>query len=94
MPAVTRKGDYNTSHGDFPAVPLSTDSSNVFINGISCKRKSDSYPSHSDEDSSHSSYISGGSSTVFVNGLPIVRVNDAVSCGGRVSQGSPNVYAN
>lgn len=94
MPAVTRKGDYNTGHGDFPAVPLSTGSSNVFINGISCGRKSDSYPSHSDEDSSHSGYISGGSSTVFVNGLPIARVNDAVSCGGRVSQGSPNVYAN
>ena len=43
---------------------------------------------------SHSGSISGGSSTVFVNGKPIARVGDSVSCGGTVAQGSPNVYAN
>ena len=32
MSAVTRKGDKNTGHGDYPAVALNTGSSNVFIN--------------------------------------------------------------
>lgn len=97
MSAVTRKGDKNTGHGNYPAVALNKGSSNVFINGIACGRKSDTYPSHNKgglNPNPHTSRISGGSSTVFVNGLPIARVNDAVSCGGSVAQGSPNVYAN
>ena len=87
MSAVIRKGD-NTGHGDYPAVALNTGSSNVFINNTPCGRKSDTYPSH------NKGQISSGSSAVFVNGLPIARVNDTVSCGGKVAQGSPNVYAN
>ena len=94
MSAVTRKGDKNSRHGDYPAVALNRGSSNVFVNGLPCGRKSDTYPSHSNGLSSHSGSISGGSSSVFVNGLPIARVGDSVSCGGKVAEGSPNVYAN
>ena len=94
MSAVTRKGDNNTGHGDYPAVALTSGSPNVFINNRPCGRKTDSYPSHSDGEHSHSGTISSGSSTVFVNGLPIARVNDSVSCGGKVAEGSSNVNAN
>lgn len=94
MPAVTRKGDSNSGHGGFSSVALSSGSPNVYVNGVPCGRQSDTYPSHSYDDSSHSGSISGGSSTVFVNSKPIARVGDSVSCGGTVSQGSPNVYAN
>lgn len=94
MPSVTRQGDTSSGHGGFPPVPLSSGSSNVFVNGTPCGRQSDSYPSHTDGTETHAGSISGGSSTVFVNGLPIARVGDSVSCGGTVSVGSPNVNAN
>ena len=95
MSAVTRKGDKNTGHGDYPAVALNRGSNNVFVNGLACGRQSDTYNSHSDEGyNTHSGHISGGSSSVYVNGLPIARVNDSVSCGGKVAGGSSNVFAN
>lgn len=94
MPAVTRKGDKNTGHGGYSAVALNSGSANVFINNKPCGRKSDTYPSHSNGFSSHSGKISGGSTSVFVNGLAIARVGDSVSCGGLVAQGSSNVNAN
>ena len=96
MSAVTRKGDKNTGHGEYPPVALNRGSSNVFVNGLPCGRQSDTYNSHSDDEGkhTHSGHISGGSSSVYVNGLPIARVGDSVSCGGRVAGGSPNVFAN
>ena len=95
MPAVTRKGDLSSGHGEFNSVALIEGSPNVFVNGLPCGRNNDFYSSHSDNyGSSHSGSISGGSSTVFVNGKPIARVGDSVSCGGTVAQGSPNVNAN
>lgn len=94
MPSVTRQGDKNTGHGIHPPVALSSGSPDVFVNGIPCGRQSDPYPVHTDGIDTHSGNISGGSSTVFVNGLPIARVNDSVSCGGTVAEGSPNVNAN
>lgn len=94
MPSVVRKGDTASSHGSFPSTAVNSGSSNVFINGLPCSRKSDSCGSHSNGDTSHNRSISGGSSTVFVNGVPIARVGDSVSCGGTLSNGSPNVNAN
>lgn len=94
MPPITRKGDLNTGHDSFPPVPLKTGSDNVFVNGVPCGRKNDSYEEHSYKNSTHSGTISEGSPTVFVNGIPIARVGDSVSCGGAVAEGSPNVFAN
>lgn len=95
MPAVTRVGDNNTGHDDCPPIDLATGSSNVYVNGKKCGRKSDVYNPHScPAHIPHSGNIASGSSTVFVNGLPIARVGDSVSCGGSVAVGSDNVYAN
>lgn len=95
MPAVTRLSDNSTGHDACPPVPLITASANVFVNGKGCGRVGDNYASHSCPDHSpHSGVISSGSSTVFVNGRQCGRIGDAVSCGGSVMQGSPNVFAN
>lgn len=39
-----------------------------------------------------SASTSGGSSTVFVEGKPVIRVGDSDTCGHARAQGSPNVY--
>ncbi len=91
---VTRLGDLNTGHDTCPPVPLTSASSNVFVNGKGCGRLGDSYAVHScPAHSPHSGVISSGSATVFVNGRKCGRIGDAVSCGGSVAEGSGNVFA-
>jgi uncharacterized Zn-binding protein involved in type VI secretion len=34
-----------------------------------------------------------GSTTVFINGLGVHRTGDAVACGDKAGQGSPDVFA-
>lgn len=96
MPAVTRVGDNNTGHDDCPPIDLATGSGNVYVNGRKCGRKSDTYNPHScPAHLPHQGTIVSGSSTVFVNGLPIARVGDKVDCPDTtVAEGSDNVYAN
>ena len=87
MPQATRLGDNDTGHDACPPTALISASSNVLINGKGAGRKGDSYAPHGcDVHPSHSGNISGGSSTVLINGI-----GDAVSCGGTVAVGSPNV---
>jgi len=52
---------------------------------------------------SHNCYTTSGSSNVFVNSLPVCRVNDSVCCNipvpphptdGVIAQGSPDVFVN
>lgn len=93
MPAVTRLGDLNTGHDSCAPVALASASPNVFINGKGAGRVGDTYAEHGCKShSAHAGTITSGSSTVFVNGKPIACVGDAVSCGGTVAQGSPNVF--
>lgn len=93
--AVTRLGDKSTGHGCcFIPVPLITASTNVYINNKGCGRRTDAYPEHGGceihrPDIDH---ISGGSTTVFVNGLNIARIGDPIDNGGTVAEGSPNVF--
>ena len=93
MPAATRIGDNDTGHDACPPRPLATGSPNVFTNNIPQGRVGDSYPAHSCPDHlPHTGAISSGSSTVFVNNISAARIGDAVSCGGNVAVGSPNVF--
>lgn len=95
MPAVTRLNDKNTGHDLCPAVPLVQGSPNVFANGLPAGRVGDKYQSHGClSHTPHQDNISAGSATVFVNGIPWGRIGDAVSIGGTVAQGSPNVFSN
>lgn len=93
MPAVSRKGDQCSGHGNFPPRANDQGSENVFVNGIGAHRQGDHWPAHCAGDSCHESTTSGGSASVFVNGKPLARIGDAVGCGSVVSKGSKNVFA-
>lgn len=94
MPAVTRLGDNCTGHGCFPPRPSTSASSNVFVNNIEVHREGDSWDTHCCGPSCHTSNLSAGSSTVYVNGKQIGRIGDPVACGSVVAVGSGNVFAN
>ena len=81
MPAVCRKGDTCTGHGGFPPRANDEGSPNVFVNGIPAGN------------SCHDGTLSGGSSSVFVNGKALGRIGDDVSCGSVVASGSPDVFS-
>lgn len=93
MSAVMREGDLSVGHDGWPPRPSIQRSSNVFINGIPCVRVTDSYDIHCKIRECHGGKASGGSSTVFVNGLAIHRTGDAIDCGDTAGTGSPNVFA-
>ncbi|KEP69630.1 hypothetical protein DL1_03300 [Thioclava dalianensis] len=94
MPAVTRKGDMGTGHGPWPSRPSTGGSENAFVNGIAVHRQGDAWAVHCNpEHVCHGGVLASGSSTVFVNGKPIGRVGDPVSCGSSVASGSENVFA-
>jgi uncharacterized Zn-binding protein involved in type VI secretion len=64
------------------------------INGLPAHRLSDVWAFHGKPDNpSHDGVLSAGSSTVFVNGLPLGRIGDSISCGSFVNSGSPDVNA-
>lgn len=93
MAAITRLGDGNTGHDACPPVALVTASDNVLINGKGAGRVGDSYAVHGCKTHpSHVGTIASGSGTVYINGRKAARVGDAVSCGGTVAVGSPNVF--
>ena len=78
MPQATRLGDTDTGHDACPPTALISASSNVLINGKGAGRKGDTYAPH-------------GCNVHFINGCMAARIGDAVSCGGTVATGSPNV---
>ena len=90
---VSRKGDIDSGHGCFPPRVSITGSPDVFINSIEALRQDDQYGVHVCLTNSHSSTVSGGSATVFVNGKPLARIGDAIACGSIIAQGSANVFA-
>ena len=92
MPAATRQNDNCTAHDACAPVPLVTFSPNVIINGLGAGRQTDLYSTHGCvAHPGHQDVIVAGSSKVDINGLPAARVGDAVSIGGAVQDGSPNV---
>ena len=98
MPAAARLGDPTTGHGAFsPRSSAATGSTDVFINGRGAVRVGDSWPEHSDGNSSHEhdplSKQTTGSPTVFVNGQPLARIGDSISCGDAVAAGSEDVIS-
>lgn len=93
MPAATREGDLCTGHDACSPMPLVTYSPNVFINGKGAGRYKDIYEPHGCiAHATHQDSIAGGSSTVFINGLPAARIGDPVTLGGTVMEGSEDVF--
>jgi uncharacterized Zn-binding protein involved in type VI secretion len=91
LPAATI-GSLCTGHVPFPPRLAVTGSEDVFINGLSAHRLSDSWDVHCAK-SCHDSVLASGSSSVFVNGLPLGRIGDVIACGSSVATGSDNVFA-
>lgn len=94
MPAVTRKGDSCSGHGDFPPRPSTGGSSTVFVNGKPVHRQGDAWAVHCNPlNVCHGGSLSAGSGTVFVEGKEIGRIGDPVGCGSSVTSGSDDVFA-
>lgn len=95
MPAVCRLGDKSTQDPcGAPPRANNAASGNVFTNNKGTHRKGDSWELHACPNAGmHDATTSGGSSTVFVNGKPIARIGDAISCGSTIAEGSGNVFA-
>lgn len=97
MSKVTRLGDIGSGHAcHFPATPATSASPDVYVNGIKVVRQGDAYAPHGCApcpQPPHPRSMAGGSASVFVNGRPIARLGDGISCGGEAAEASPNVYA-
>ena len=93
MPAVTRVGDSEVSHCS--GMVRASGSGNVYANGISVSRQGDKNTVHTFPAGNtcppHSTPISSGSSTVFVNSKGCGRIGDPTCTS--VSGGSSSVFA-
>jgi len=85
LPAA-RKTDSVKHRHDYDDVILEG-SSNVHINNLPAARLSDKV-----RHGKVPPWITSGEPTVHINNRLAARVTDSVSCGGRISIGSPNVH--
>lgn len=99
MPAVARKDDtVATGHLCDTTTTILSASTTVFAEGRGVARKTDPLASHTILAGTvcvpHPGQIVNiGSSTVFVNGLPIARVGDSADLG-TITSGAGTVFAN
>lgn len=93
MPAVARLGDKCSGHGCWPPRKNTSASSDVFVNGIGAHRVDDTWAAHTCKKNTHTSILSTGSSTVFVNNKALGRIGDDVACGSAIAQGSSDVFS-
>jgi uncharacterized Zn-binding protein involved in type VI secretion len=96
---VTRLGDLSTGHPCYPATAINNASPDTFVNSKALAGSGDSshtsYSDHCCGPACHSYNPVTGSPTVFVNGLPVTRQGDYMSCSiiCTVDQHSPNVFS-
>jgi uncharacterized Zn-binding protein involved in type VI secretion len=91
---VIRVGvDKSKGHGCFPPTQPTSASSNVKANGIRVVRMGDKYSPHRCGKVVHGSRVAQSPSTVKVNGRPVHRTGDQISCGDSAGKGSKNVRA-
>ena len=89
---VARLSDSCTGHGCFQSRMSVSASDDVVINNRGAHRVSDQWQEHTCV-TTHGSYLEAGSSSVYVNGLPLGRVGDPIACGSFVASGSDDVFA-
>lgn len=101
MPAISRKGDMSTGHGDWPPTAMSaTPVSKTYFNGIlagvvdpACQfdqhtKVSSPYTVHPKENR----YPSSGSTKTYIEGFAAARIGDPLSDGDAIAAGSPNTF--
>lgn len=94
MPGAVRLGDMSTGHAHcYEARPNIEASSDVLINGQGAHRVGDAWTVHGacNDHSPHDGVAIGGSGSVFVNGKPLCRIGDSISCGDTMATGSGDV---
>jgi len=89
---VCRLGYDCSGHGCWPPRVNDEASPNVFANGVAVHRQSDHWVNHTCV-TTHDGVLQTGSSSVFVNGLPVARIGDPIDCGSTVAEGSSTVFA-
>ena len=97
MAGAVRLADMSTGHPHcFPSRPNIESSTNVMINGRGAHRLNDSWAIHGacSDHSPHGGSASGGSPDVYVNGRPLCRIGDSISCGDVMMTGSGDVIVN
>jgi len=91
MAAVSRVGDQNQVGG---AIKRGADS--VFVNGIAIGLHVSGITPHAPWGRPHPPHeaatTTSGSSTVFAEGVPVLKVGSGNSCGHSIVQGSPDVF--
>ena len=85
MPNVALIGSMTAGACSAPPTAINQGSSNVG-SGI--------VPHPRPKQSPHGGSVSSGSQNVFVNGKPIARIGDPISCGDKIATGSGTVIAN
>ena len=92
---VTRLGDYSSVHDKcFAGRPCNESSDNVFVNDIGVHRVGDGWEDHYCAFVQCSGAVTeSGSSTVFVNDQAIARIDDKISDGSTIVDGSSDVFA-
>ena len=98
MPSQSRLGDMSKGHDGYPPTPsVVTPVSTVFINGIKAVTVDAEFETHTKGRDVHpqsSRKVTGGSPNVFFEGKPAARVDDPISCGDTIGEGSPDVFIN
>lgn len=91
---VSRLGDTGSGHESWPPTVIISVSSNGFSNSLGIARKGDRLNPHESPSPSpmHERVICGSSSRTFLNSRGMVRISDAICCGGLMVEGSSNVY--
>ncbi len=95
MPGIHRVTDIESGHECWPPRPALTGTTTVFVNKLPATLSGVTvYPVHSCGPLAHSGILAEGSSTVFMNGSPVGRLGDKISCGGVALLCSTDVFAN
>lgn len=90
---VASLGGNCTGHGCFPPRNSLSGEAHVFINGVGAVTVGDTWAPHTCGKNTHDGVQSAGSPTVFVNGSPLARIGDSISCGSAVAEGASAVFS-
>ena len=87
MAKLSRKGDTNSAGGK-----ILRGASTVFANGLPVGLHVSDISKHPGGGKHNAAKTTSGSPTVFVEGVPVLRVGSSNSCGHSINQGSDNVF--
>lgn len=87
MAKLSRKGDTNSAGGK-----IVRGASTVFANGLPVGLHVSDITKHPGGGTHSAAKTTEGSPTVFVEGVPVLRVGSGNSCGHKINQGSDNVF--